>query len=82
MSQVVSLQKPPRGSTKGTKGEPPAEPSATPNTQKAPSSGSVQLALQVPAETRRAFKAYCAERDITMSDVFLNMWEEYRRTHG
>ena len=79
MNQVVSIKKPPRTSTKG---EPPAAASVTPNTVKAPSTGTVQLALQVPAETRRSLKAYCAERDITMSELFVGMWDEYRRTHG
>lgn len=76
----LQIAKPPRTNTKG---EPPAaESSVAPNTQKAPSTGSLQLAVQVPAETRRAFKAYAAERDMSMSDLFIRMWDEYRRTHA
>jgi hypothetical protein len=80
-STPLQIVKPPRATN--TKGEPPApDSSVTPNTQKAPSTGSLQLAVQVPAETRRAFKAYAAERDMSMSDLFIRMWDEYRRTHA
>lgn len=77
-SNILNIPKP----RKTTKGEPPRDEGVTPNTQKAPSTGSLQLAVQVPAETRRAFKAYAAEHDISMSELFSSMWDDYRRTHA
>ena len=72
-ANVTAIPRPPRT---GTKGSPAAEPST--NVQKAPSGGKVQLPVQVPAEVRRSFKAYAAERDISMSDLFLRVWDDYR----
>lgn len=77
MSTVTAIARPPRTNTKGS---PATEPST--NVQKAPSVGKVQLPVQVPAETRRSFKAYAAERDISMSDLFLRMWDDYRARNG
>ncbi|KTR03355.1 hypothetical protein NS365_18620 [Aureimonas ureilytica] len=77
---ALSIAKPSKRA--GSKGELPAEVVSLPNTQKAPSTGSVQLAVQIPADMRRAFKAYSAERDMSMSDLFQVMWEHYRATNG
>ena len=66
---------------KSTKGEPANVVEFTPNLQKAPSSGTVQLPLMVPAHLKREFKSYAADKDFTMSALFQVMWEEYRAKH-
>ncbi|WP_153005430.1 hypothetical protein [Aureimonas ureilytica] len=76
MTQPLKIAKPPRTNTKGQSG--PGEVVNLPNTQKAASTGTVQLPFQVPAEVRRAIKAYAAERDMTNSALFLMMWEQFR----
>lgn len=76
---VTTLTRPPKTGTKGT---PPAETAPTANLQKPSSSTRVQLPVQVPVDVRRAFKAHAAERDMTMSDLFLLMWEDYRSRNG
>jgi hypothetical protein len=64
--------------TKGTKGSPPATTDTSATVQKAPSNAKVQLPVQVAPEVRRSFKAYAAERDMSMSDLFVHMWDDYR----
>ncbi len=83
MSQgdIRPLAKPTTKQQANTKGTPPALNNAIPNTQKAPSGAKVQLPVQVMPEIRRAFKAYAAERDLSMSDLFILMWDEYRSRH-
>jgi hypothetical protein len=63
---------------KGTKGAPPPVQDVTPNVQKAPSGKKVQIPIQASPEFRREFKAYCAERDISMSDLFREMFEFWK----
>jgi hypothetical protein len=65
----------------GTKGEPAKVVELTPNLQKAPSTGTVQLPMTVPPHVKREFKAYAAEKDLTMSALFQIMWDEYRAKH-
>lgn len=72
---ITPLARPAKTSTKGA---PPSETDTSTNIQKAPSGAKVQLPLQVPPELRRSFKAYAAERDISMSDLFVRMWDDYR----
>ncbi len=71
---VATLVRP----TKGTKGSPPIETDSSVTVQKAPSNAKVQLPVQVAPEVRRSFKAYAAERDMSMSDLFVRMWDDYR----
>lgn len=66
---------------KSTKGEPAQVVAFTPNLQKAPSTGTVQLPLTVPAQVKREFKSYSAEKDLSMSALFQLMWDEYRARH-
>ncbi len=73
-ASMVTLVRP----TKGTKGSPPAATDTSENVQKAPSNAKVQLPVQVTPEVRRSFKAYAAERDMSMSDLFVRMWNDYR----
>ncbi|GAA0261714.1 MULTISPECIES: hypothetical protein [Methylorubrum] len=65
-----------------SKGKPPAETNAEPVLRRAAATASVQMPFQVPAEVRRQFKAYAAERDMTNSELFLRIWEEYRANHS
>ncbi len=60
-----------------SKGEPPVAATIT-NTHKPASGANTPLQLQVPPEVRRAFKAHAAERDVSMSDLFVQMWGEYQ----
>jgi len=63
---------------KGTKGSPPSATDTSATVQEAPSNAKVQLPVQVAPEIRRSFKAYAAERDMSMSDLFVHMWDDYR----
>ena len=80
MSNVTKMKKPTirKG---GTKGAPPAEAAATPNVQKAPSGKKVQIPIQAEPELRRDYKAYCAERDISMSEQFQRMFEFWKENN-
>lgn len=60
-----------------TRPEPPTAPVAV-NLHKPSTEGHVQLQFQVPADIRRAVKAYAVDRDMTNSELFLKMWEFYR----
>lgn len=62
------------------KGEPPAEPSVV-NLHKPTSAGNVQLQFQVPPEIRRAVKAYAAENDLNLGEVFMRCWADFRRNN-
>lgn len=69
-NNVRTLKKPTR-----TKGAPPAaEVTPTPNVQKAPSGKKVQIPIMAEPELKREFKAYCADRDISMSKQFEEMF--------
>jgi len=74
------LKRPPKPI--GTKGSAPAETSTPATLQRAAPTGTVQMPFQVPAQVRREFKAFAAERDMTQSDLFLLCWEEYRAKHS
>jgi len=71
----------PKPAKKSTKGEPAQVLEFAPNLQKAPSTGTVQLPLTVPAHVKREFKSYSAEKDLSMSALFQVMWDEYRAKH-
>ncbi|GAC1678108.1 MAG: hypothetical protein NVS9B2_29250 [Steroidobacteraceae bacterium] len=47
-----------------------------PNTKKVP------VQVKVSADLAREFKVFCVSRDLDMSTVFVQMFEEYRRKHG
>ena len=64
---------------RGSKGDPNQD--VTPNLQKAPRTGTIQLPLTVPAQLKREFKSYAAENDLSMSALFQLMWDEYRARH-
>lgn len=74
---ITNLQRPNRAAGKG---EPPANPTVT-NLHKPTSSAHVQMQFQVPPEIRRAFKAYAAENDTNMSELFVRMWDEFKRNN-
>lgn len=58
----------------GAKGAPVSVAAmGTPNTQK-PGTAKVQIPIQADPAERRAFKVYCAERDISMSEQFARMF--------
>lgn len=79
---VTKLAQPPRPpKPSSTKGAPPAEHEHQPNTQKPAAGKTIQMPVQVTVETRRAFKSYAAEHDLNQSELFMLMWEEYRKNH-
>lgn len=61
-----------------TKGTPPAENTGDKVMRSAAATSTVQMPFQVPAEVRRQFRTYAAERDMSNSELFLRIWEEYR----
>ncbi len=78
MSATMTPLSRPTKIAKPTKGAPPTDTDTSTNLQKASDSGKVQLPVQVTPDVRRSFKAYAAERDISMSDLFVRMWDDYR----
>lgn len=78
MSDNVTKLAKPTIAKKGTKGAPPVAAAAIPNVQKAPSGKKVQIPIQAAPELRRDYKAYCAERDISMSEQFERMFDFWK----
>lgn len=77
---IANLQRPKKQSLKP---EPPtgAEMATVTNLHKPTSTAHVQLQFQVPPEIRRAVKAYAAENDVRMSELFIRMWDAYKRSN-
>lgn len=50
--------------------------------QRSPSVVKVPVQLRLPADLAREFKVFCAERDLELSEAFVLMFEQYRRTVG
>lgn len=81
MNTPTNIRSLPKPVTKtATRPEPPAAPVSS-NLQKPATEGHVQLQFQVPADVRRAVKSHAAERDVSMSELFLKMWEQYRASN-
>lgn len=74
-SPIQNIKKP---SKSVGKGEPPAQATIH-NLHKPTSTGHVQLQFQVPPEIRRAVKTYAAENDTRMSELFVRMWDTFKR---
>lgn len=71
----VKLKKPtrPRGLP-----QPPAKAGPAGNLHKAPSGSKVPLQLKISPELRREYRAFAAERDLELSELFHVIWEHYR----
>ncbi|WP_342154492.1 hypothetical protein [Methylorubrum sp. SB2] len=83
MSTPLNLNRPTKPKLVSAKDAAPAPVSSTEPTLTKPATGQhVQLQFQVPPEIRRAVKAYAAENDTNMSDLFMRMWSEYRSRHS
>lgn len=74
----VTTLKQPTIKKRGTKGAPPMPEATATNVQKAPSGKKVQIPIQALPEMRREYKAYCADRDISMSEQFERMFEFWK----
>lgn len=61
---------------KPTKGDPIPAPSTTLDSQ---AGQQAQMNLKVPEDVHRAFKAWCAERGISMADGFVWCFERARQ---
>jgi hypothetical protein len=64
----------------GAKGCPPpaAQQLPTSNIQKASSGKKIQIPITTFPELRREYKAYCAEREISMSQQFEKMFQFWK----
>lgn len=69
-----------------SKGAPPTATTPSPvvgnNTSKPESGEKVPLNFRVPAEIRREVRAFKAEHDMDMVDIFLEAWALYKREKG
>lgn len=50
--------------------------------QRSPSVVKVPVQLRLQADLAREFRVFCAERDLELSEAFVLMFEQYRRTVG
>lgn len=66
----------------GSKGAPPPPSAPSGNLEKPPSGQKVPLQLKISPELRREFRAYAAERDLELSELFNAVWAFYREHHG
>jgi hypothetical protein len=66
----------------GSKGAPPLPLTPSGNLEKPPSGQKVPLQLKISPELRREFRAYAAERDLELSELFNAVWTFYREHHG
>jgi len=66
----------------GSKGMPPLPAASSGNLTKPPSGQKVPLQLKISPELRREFRAYAAERDLELSELFNAVWAFYREHHG
>jgi hypothetical protein len=66
----------------GSKGMPPPPFAPSGNLEKPPSGQKVPLQLKISPELRREFRAYAAERDLELSELFNTVWAFYREHHG
>lgn len=73
----VKLEKPTKRSALPP---PPAKPEPVGNLHKPTASEKVPLQLKIAPEIRRAYRAFAAERDMELSELFCAMWEHYRAT--
>jgi len=64
------------------KGAPPTPAETNNNLVKPPTGKTVPLQVNIDPEIKREFRVYAAERDIDMSDLFVTMWQYYKKNHG
>lgn len=51
-------------------------------TSSRPAGTKVPVQLKIPAEMAKAFRVFCAEREIELSEAFALMFEAYRKSAG
>jgi len=64
------------------KGAPPTPAETNHNLVKPPTGKTVPLQVNIDPEIKRQYRVYAAERDIDMSDLFVTMWQYYKKNHG
>tara|TARA_R110000868_G_scaffold112049_3_gene302006 strand:+ start:805 stop:1041 length:237 start_codon:yes stop_codon:yes gene_type:complete len=60
--------------------EPPSKPQRVGNLHKPDGSSNVPLQLKISPELRREYRAFAADHDLELSELFRIVWEHYRRT--
>ena len=77
MADLNQLQKPSR------KGDPPTLASSANNLAKLPQAGTnVPLQLKISPDVRRDFKSYALARDMDANELFGQVWDYYKASHG
>lgn len=71
---VANLKKPRRG-----KGAPPKVESK--NLVAPEATGNVPIQLKISPELRREFRTYAAERDLSLNELFAEVWRVYKKEH-
>ncbi len=61
------------------KGAPPTPADNSINLEKPASGQKVPLQVKVSAELRREFRGFCNDRDMELSDMFIRMYEFYKK---
>lgn len=67
---------------KSGKGAPPPPAEAPQNLIKPESGAKVPLQLKISPEIRREFRVFATERDLELSELFIQMWEFYKNEHA
>lgn len=60
--------------------EPPSKNEGVGNLHKPSASSKVALQLKISPELRREYRAFAADSDLELSELFRIVWEHYRRT--
>lgn len=60
--------------------EPPGKTERVGNLHKPDGSSKVALQLKISPELRREYRAFAADSDLELSELFRIVWEHYRRT--
>jgi len=62
-------------------GTPPTATEKGVNLSKPSSGEKVPIQVKISPEIRRAFRAYAAERDLELSELFIYMFEYYKKSN-
>jgi len=62
-------------------GTPPSAVEKVANLSKPSSSEKVPIQVKISPEIRRSFRAYAAERDLELSELFVHMFDYYKQNN-
>ena len=71
-----------KSSSASSKWTPPELHQTKANVVKPDASQKVSLTIKLTPEQRKEYRTYAAERDLQLNQLFEEMFEAYRRSHG